>query len=538
MGAIYKITDVGNTYSLCFDQTVVINQGRGNVYVRAMNESMVDPYGVWESEFKYTAKWQMNLSNYDLDRVWNGKTMSSLVITPNNFANSTPVTTKTELLSSTISLSTDLYTLATNLENSINGNSFSSGYYVHSWEITNINVQDFETRSINVTSLSPIYASFSLLSLIVESVVPTTIVNQNYVASNFGTGYTFPLYGVIGTSSYASDSGNRFYWLQSGLDSVTASLPCQYDIYTNNIYEVYDTYGNIWRSGADLYSIGFSSIYDYPIMPPPILAGGLYNLSVFFNSVIDSCYLTPYNTINSSIFYCDLKGIWLLPGYSYNNSVLYSCYINNTSNSAYMNSSLLDSSMFSSRNSLFRDSIISRSGLTEISCNSAVISNVYSYNSSKSFSEKQFSNFERQVVRDLIMQDGLEISRIAPDFRNTSYGKTFSLYRSGDSGFYEIGYQTPHTATASTNIGMTINLLKYDVSAFTSSVLFTASINSGLSNINTSTQSTFSIYAGFWEVLMSFDTEMSPDKINFYSGPYQISSSSDISKFNVYIKKL
>ena len=105
---------------------------------RPASTSVIDPNGTWEAEFKYTAKWVMNLSEYDFNRVWIGLTMSSLVLTPDDYAADSPepVVTKTELLSASVSFGSTLETFGTNLESSINANTINSGWEVYGWTIS------------------------------------------------------------------------------------------------------------------------------------------------------------------------------------------------------------------------------------------------------------------------------------------------------------------------------------------------------------------------------------------------------------------
>lgn len=276
---------------------------------RPASTSVIDPNGTWEAEFKYTAKWVMNLSEYDFNRVWIGLTMSSLVLTPDDYAADPPepVVTKTELLSASVSFGSTLETFGTNLESSINANTINSGWEVYGWTISGIGqIKDYENVDINTTT-TPQSITFSVLSMIIESSNPTSSYSGYFISGNYGSGYTFPPYGILGTSSSSSDQISVWYSLQNGLDPATYSLSCIYDPLTNDLIEVKDAVGNVWRGSIELAGIGVSSIYDYPIYMP----GPSAIFTAFMNSNIESCYINEYNFINSLCIGSKLKSIWL-----------------------------------------------------------------------------------------------------------------------------------------------------------------------------------------------------------------------------------
>jgi hypothetical protein len=413
LGSIYKITDIGNTFSLCIDPFPVANTGRGNVYVRPASTSIIDPNGVWEADFKYTAKWVLNLSEYDFNRVWQGKTMSSLVLTPDEYMDIPPasVVTKNELLSTTVSFGTTLQNFASNLESSINNNSINSGWEVYGWTISGIPyIIDYENVDINTTSV-PQSITFSVLSMIIESSNPTSSYPIHYIAADYGSGYTFPPYGILGTSSVGSDNLLTWYNVQNGLEAITYSLPCIYDSLSNDLMEVKDTFGNIWRGSPELAGIGVSSIYDYPIYYP---SANLF-FTCFMNSTIESCYLTEYNFINSSGIGSNLKGIWLGIDATVGPSIVNSSIFGDIQKFLYdgipykiMDSAILTTKRFSISSSIVHNSTITDGFQTAYS----VISGSSIYSSDENTYNFIYRNIRRnnQLSSELISENVLPYS--------------------------------------------------------------------------------------------------------------------------------
>jgi len=535
------LTDPGATFSLCIDQSVQ-NVGRGNVYLKPLSNSIIDPNGVWEADFKYTSKWLMNLSEYDFDRVWLGLTISSLIITPDDFIGGDPLITYNELLSATVSFGTSLETFAQNLETSINNNSVNSGWEVYGWTLSHTpGIIDYENSNINTTSM-PLSITFSVLSMIIETSNPTSSYFNNQVLSDYGSGYTFPPYGILGTPSFSGL--DLWYITQNGLETTTYSLPCIYDIVNNDLLEVRDSDGNVWRGSPEFFIVGISSIFDYPIYSPGRL------LSQFTNCVIDSCFINAYDFIGSYAQGCNLKNIILGPnallGPSITNCNLYGNFQGGPIDEP---SKIMDSSI-SNITSQFTDydaSVICDSVITngfDAKRTIVMSSNVFAPNFRDDFAiinNLNILTLDFTIIRDNISISDFNFLRSTPnfDFDVMGYGKTFSLIKSDQSGFFQIGYQTPFTATASSDIGVSFYLIQ-EYPGFTSSLLFTTSVAT-FSQINFS--DSFMIpnlmFSGlYWSVLMAFDTDVSVDKIQFTADGITVIQNHDLGIFNVYIKKL
>lgn len=520
LSVIYKITNVGNTFSLCIDPNPVVNTGRGNVYVRPASTSIIDPNGVWEAEFKYTAKWVLNLSKYDFDRLWTGQTMNSLVVTPEDVPDGHPIITSTELLSSSVSFGSDLETFAINLESSINGNSISSGWEVYGWTISGLPfITDYDVVDINTTT-KPLSATFSLLSMIIETSNPTSSYFGNFIVSDYGSGYTFPPYGILGTPSIKADSA-PFYSIQNGLDPGTYSLSCIYDPITNDIMEVRDAAGNVWRGSLELSGIGVSSIYDYPIYCPG------YFFTAFLNCNIESCYINEYNFIGNQALNSNFKGLWLGVDANFGPSITNSYIVGNIQNflAEGLPSKIMDCSITSKNNFNLNSTYICD---TNIQDNLTAVYSVI-MSSDIQLDSNSHQNIYQMILRDNIMTSKGDVLRSSPNFKNADYGKTFSLFKSLEGGFWQFGYQTPLTASASSDIVMSTYLIN-EQGGFTSSLLFTSSM-SLLSQTYSSVDVMLENDGSYWGLLVSFDTDVSVDKLNFGNG-------SRLSNFNIFAKKL
>jgi hypothetical protein len=561
LNSIYKLIDVGPTSSFCLNPESVINQGRGNVYLNPLSNSQINPYGTWEANFEYSAKWVMVLSEYEFNRTWLGRTINSMIFSVENpYAEIPEVPVNfVELLSQPVSMTGSLIDFANDLEISINGNSMSSGWHVWGWTISNNLILDYDNLDLDAIITDSDKFTFSTLQLLIENSASASLYFGTPISCDYGSGYTYPPFGIVGEPLLSTDFSGGFTnlltnWFlpQGGLLSTTYSLPCIYDINTNDLIEVQDSWGNIWRGSPELGELGISSIFDYPIYLPSFLPGS----SCFNNCKISSSYLNQYNVINSFFVNSDIDLLWLgsdlLSGSSIINSISKSNKIGSLALDGFNKSTFINCFFKKNTGNLMeiKDSIIFNSVIYDnISIYNSIIvnSNINTYISNNSrnslfgedndlFIYNNLLNYSDMIIRDnMTINMGDEILKTSYNFNLPSHGKTFSLFKSSMPGHYSIGYQS--TDSLSGDIELSIWRYEIDQSAtYSQTLMFTAS-SSDLSNTIGTPVGGNIVYIPnnikSWGLIMSFSEDVDVDKLTFDNTNKRF----DLSTFHIYVRK-